>query len=86
MAIPSQEHLRTIRRYAGTVLWIGDHDPVDDGRAETRMNRAKWQARELGLGFFSFRIPVKDPAELAGNHEWLERIRDRVKELSLLSR
>jgi hypothetical protein len=84
--VPSQEHLRVIRRYAGTVLWIGDRDPVDDGRAELRANRAKYQARELELGFFDFRIPVKDPALLAGNQEWLGRIRDRVLELSSFSR
>ena len=86
MAIPSHEHLRTIRRYAGTVLWIGDRDPVDGDRAEIRVNRAKRQARELELGFLTFKIPVKDPAELAGNHEWLKKIRDRVSELSLFSR
>jgi DNA primase len=85
MAIPSPEHLRVIRRYAGTVLWIGDRDPVDGGRAEIRVSRAKRQARELELGFFDFKIPVKDPAELAGNQEWLEKIRDRVFELSSFS-
>lgn len=84
MAIPSHEHLRVIRRYAGTILWIGDNDPVDDGRTEIRIARAKRQAKELGLGFFSFRISVKDPAMLAGNQEWLGRIRDRVMELSSL--
>lgn len=86
MAIPSHEHLRTIRRYAGTVLWIGDRDPVDGDRAEIRVSRAKRQAKELGLGFFDFRIPAKDPALLAGNQEWLKRIRDRVLELSSFSR
>jgi hypothetical protein len=85
MAIPSHEHLRTIRRYAGTVLWIGDRDPVNDGRAEIRLNRARRQAKELDLGFFDFKIPCKDPAELAGNHEWFGKIRDRVLELSTLS-
>jgi hypothetical protein len=84
--IPSHEHLRVIRRYAGLVLWIGDRDVVDDGRAEIRLIRAKRQARELGLGFMDFKIPVKDPAMLAGNQEWLGRIRDRVIELSSFSR
>jgi hypothetical protein len=84
MAIPSHEHLRTIRRYAGTVLWIGDRDPADD-RAEIRVNRAKRQARELDLGFFDFKIPTKDPALLAGNTEWLGKIYDRVMELSYLN-
>jgi hypothetical protein len=85
MAIPSHEHLRTIRRYAGTVMWIGDQDPVDRDRTEIRISKAKRQARELGLGFFNFKIPTKDPALLAGNNEWLGKIRDRVRELSLLS-
>ena len=84
--IPSHEHLRVIRRYAGTVLWIGDRDPADNGRAEIRVVRAKRQARELELGFFEFRIPTKDPALLAGNQEWLGKIRDRVLELSSFSR
>jgi hypothetical protein len=82
MAIPSHEHLRVIRRYVRIILWVGDRDPVTDDRAEIRINRAKRQARELELGFFDFRIPVKDPAMLAGNEEWLGRIRDRVMELS----
>jgi hypothetical protein len=85
MAIPSNEHLRVIRRYVGTVIWIGDQDPVDDGRAEARLNRARRQAREVDLRFFEFKLPVKDPAMLAGNAEWLGRIRDRVLELSSLS-
>jgi hypothetical protein len=84
--IPSHEHLRVIRRYAGTVLWIGDRDPADSDRAEIRLSRARRQARELAFGFFDFRIPTKDPAELAGNTEWLGRIRDRVLELSSFSR
>jgi hypothetical protein len=85
MAIPSHEHLRVIRRYARTVLWIGDRDPVDDGRAEIRLVRVHRQAREFGVGFFEFKIHVKDPAMLAGNQEWLSKIRDRVMELSTLS-
>jgi hypothetical protein len=85
MAIPSSEHLRTIRRYVHTVLWIGDNDSNDNGREEIRIMRAKRQAREFELGFYTFKIPVKDPAMLAGNQEWLEKIRDRVQELSFLS-
>lgn len=81
MAIPSHEHLRTIRRYAGTILWIGDRD-VPDERVEIRLLRARRQSRELGLDFMEFKIPVKDPALLAGNIEWLSKIRDRVLELS----
>lgn len=84
--IPSHEHLRVIRRYAGTVLWIGDQDQVDDGRAEIRLLRAKRQSRELGIGFYTYRISAKDPAELAGNTEELQRIRDRMLELSSFSR
>ena len=84
-AIPSHEHFRVIHRYASTVIWIGDRDAPDE-RTEARLNKARWQTRELGLKFVEITIPAKDPAELANNPEWLKRIRDRVYELSIFTR
>jgi hypothetical protein len=84
-AIPYQDHLRVLRRYAQIVLWIGDRDPPDE-KAELRKAKARRQSRELGLKFIEFPIMAKDPGELAGNVEWLTKIRDRVEELSYLTR
>lgn len=80
---PSRGHLYVIRRYAASILWLPDQDP-DQAEVEKRSRAFRKACSILKIDAVEMKYPVKDPAMLAGNEDWLERIRNRVREMDII--
>jgi len=81
--VPSPDHWDVISRYAHSVLWIPDNEPlsriVRDRREESRQT-----GRSKGVYVWDVKLPCKDAGALAQNHDELVKIQQKVIQLSKL--
>jgi hypothetical protein len=80
---PTQQHLKVIQRYAHTIIWIPDNEPLDD-KVKRRHQQIATTAQQFKLNLRQFRIPAKDPAELAQTPDEIHKIREKVQAASKL--
>lgn len=81
--VPSPDHWEVVARYAHTVIWIPDNE-VLTYKVRQRREQSHQSGKDRGLVVWEVKLPVKDAGELAGNHDELVKIQERVKQASLL--
>lgn len=82
---PSQEHIKVLVRYAKALVWVPDSDLFE-------RNYVKGKKRERVIALFKkygflyrvVKIPVGDPADLAGNFGEIKKLLDLVEQTSIL--
>lgn len=82
-AAPKKSHLRCIRRYAHSVIWIPDNDPVLTPEVEELRGAVIGDAKKYGISLYHVKIGVKDPGDLAKKPSEIHKIKQRVQEVSL---
>jgi len=89
---PGKGHLKTIRRYAGTVVWLPDNDQAPDPDVEEKddpkerkIQRVQRAAEEIGINLMTPKYSAKDPAELAKDPIQLAKLLGKIDEIRALA-
>lgn len=81
--VPSPDHWTVMQRYAHTVIWIPDNEPMSF-KTRQRRQQALESGKAKGLSIWEVKIPAKDAGELVKNHDELVKILRRVEEAAHL--
>lgn len=82
---PSTDHLKTLQRYAHTIVWIPDNEPLTY-QVKVRREQVLEIAKSLGLCVRLPKIPAKDAGELVLKApQEIPKLRQKIQEISSLA-